>query len=115
MGKKPPNRPFFLGFRHPAVDDRATATVSELEFNVPFQHQHGYIRDDPRQEATRTEQLVTIAREVPEISWRTDRQTDMLIIILRHRCRGRSNEPYLILPSRRTSQHFGWHSFPVQL
>jgi len=21
--------------------------VSELEFNVPFQHKHGYIRDDP--------------------------------------------------------------------
>jgi len=28
----------------------------------------------------------------PEISWRTDRQTDVLIAILRHRSRGRSNK-----------------------
>jgi len=37
--------------------------------------------------------LVKIARVVPEISPRTDRQTqtDALITILRNRCRGRSN------------------------
>jgi len=37
--------------------------------------------------------MVKIARVVPEISLRRDRQTrtDMLITILRHRSRGRSN------------------------
>jgi len=25
---------------------RETVRVSELEFNVPFQHKHGYIRDE---------------------------------------------------------------------
>jgi len=49
-------------------------------------------RTEPRPQATCTEKLVKIARVVPEISWRTDRQrhrqTDMLITVLRHRSRG---------------------------
>ena len=36
--------------------------------------------------------LVKIARVVPEISCRTDRQTDAFITILRNRSRGRNNE-----------------------
>ena len=34
--------------------------------------------------------LLKIARMTPEICWRTDRQTDVLFTILRHRSRGRS-------------------------
>jgi len=34
--------------------------------------------------------LAKISRVVPEISSRTDRQTDILITILRNRCRGGS-------------------------
>jgi len=34
--------------------------VSELEFNVPFQHKHGYIRDELRAGVGSTERAVVI-------------------------------------------------------
>ena len=56
----------------------------------------GILPEEDRATAIRNmhKNLVKIAREVPEIFWRTDRHThtDVLITILRHRCRGRSNK-----------------------
>jgi len=43
--------------------------------------------------------LVKIARVVPQISSRTNRQTDILITILHNRSRGRSNESNTIFSS----------------
>jgi len=66
--ENPQNWPFPLRFRDPAGRGPS----------------HG--------QATRTKKLVKIARVVPEICSRTDRQTrrqtDVFIALLRHRCRG---------------------------
>jgi len=43
------------------VSLRRAVRVSELEFNVPFQHKHGYIRDD---RAVRTESVRVDDRRV---------------------------------------------------
>ena len=70
MAKKQ-NCPFPLWFRHPAGRGLS----------------HGY-----RQHAHK---LVKIAHVVQEISWRTDRHTDVLITILRHRSCGWSNNSHV--------------------
>ena len=56
-------------------------------------------RTEPRTCATCTKNLVKIARVVPEISSRTDRQTDILITILCNRTCGRSNISRHVLTS----------------
>jgi len=72
MGSKPPKLPLPLGISSPCRR-----------------------RAEPRPQATCAEKLAKIARVVPEISSRTDRQThrqtDVLITILRHRSCRRSN------------------------
>jgi len=87
-GENPQNCPFPLGFRHPAGGGPS----------------YGY-----RQHSQKN--LVKIARVVPEISSRTDKQTqtDIIITILRHRSRGRSKKVAVELLSGKIlciSKHF---------
>jgi len=70
---KPPKLPLPWDLVTPSEEDRATA--------IGNMHK----------------KLVKIARVAPEICWRTDRHTDALITILRHRSRERSNSYNILL------------------
>jgi len=64
-GCEPP--PHQLGVWGSAVS--FSSIVSELEFNVPFQHKHGYIRDDPQYMVWR-EALTEIDLRTFSILWK---------------------------------------------